>query len=409
MNRWGRWLTVLFFVTFPWDISKVLFPPYQSAPETSTTLTFVRIATMLLIIWACSAMLQERVRQRLLHSFNRKILGSVIPLFLAVGISYIGSFQEHNTLIEAFRLAVLCALGISIAISTDTPRIYNIVWHIIVGMATLTSVIGIIQYVSGIGIWGGGVNVLGFVRRVNATFIDPNIFARYLDISILGSMILLLTKEWKLRIWLILALILQLTALLFTHSRTAWLIIALGFFVFVLFVPNRIRLKLTGIYIIFGGVMWLIPSVKSRLMTFVTGPGVAIGGREHLLKAGWTMFIEHPIKGVGLGNFQWAIEHQYQRFLPVNGLVTRPHTSLMTIAAEMGIIGLLAMLIFLGVMIWENTRINPISRGYLLAMTCGVLVIWLSSQGEGRFFEDPLLWAFWGLSMASHGLRHNTT
>lgn len=409
MRKWGHWLIILFFITFPWDISKILFPPYQSAAESPTTLTFVRIATILLIIWAFYVMLHDRERQRLWHSCNKRILSSVLPLFVAVGISYIGSLQAHNTLVEAFRIVVLCALGLSIAISTDTPDIHNKIWRIIVVMATLTAVIGIVQYVSGIGVWGGGIPGIGDARRANATFLDPNIFARYLDVSILGCAILLLTREWKPRFWLILALILQSTALIFTFSRTAWFILAFGLFLITIFIPNRLRVKLIGIYVIAGGVLWLIPSVKSRLMTLAAGPGAAVGERQHLLKAGWAMFTEHPLKGVGLGNFQWAIEHQYQRFLPGTGLVTRPHTSLLTIGAEMGILGLVAMFIFLAVIICENIRNKGKSKGFLLAMTCGILVIWLSSQGEGRFFEDPLLWAFWGLSLASHGLKQNST
>jgi hypothetical protein len=67
----------------------------------------------------------------------------------------------------------------------------------------------------------------------------------------------------------------------------------------------------------------------------------------------------------------------------------------------MGILGILAMFIFLAAFLIQNLRASGKLRNYLLAANAGVLVIWLSSQGEGRFFEDPLLWAFWGLSLAA--------
>lgn len=400
MRKWGHWLILLFFATFPWDISKALFPPYQSAPETGATLTFMRIATVLIVLWAFATLLRVEGRQRLRKLFDNKVLWTTLAVFLAAGISYIGSVNGHNTLAEALRLAVLCALGISIALGTDEPEFYSKAWGVLVGSVTVIAVIGIGQFFAGIGMGVEG-------NRVYATTLDPNLLARYLDISILGTAILLLTKNWRPRIWLFLALLLQFAALVFTFSRSAWLILALGLFLITLFTPKKIKLKLIGIYVLAGGALLLIPGVQARLMTFASG-GDALGPeRQYLIKAGWAMIFDHPFNGVGLGNFQWALQHQYQRFLPIDVIVTRPHISVMTVAAEMGILGLLAMLIFLAGIIWTSLRFNGKAQGYLLASASGILVIWLSSQSEGRFFEDPLVWVFWGLILASYRFARN--
>lgn len=394
----------------PWDISKVLFPPYQSAPQTPTTLTFVRIATVLLIAWGAGLLIQKR-SPSIFYIFSRSMLNwGVLALFIAALVSFTGSVQPHATLAEGVRLLVFSALGMSIALGamissgSDLELIMERVWQTIFVMATLAAIFGIVQYLTGWGIWGGSI-ALG-PRRVNATFMDANIFARFLDISILGIGILLLKQQWKLSLGIAVGLLCQLAALIFTYSRTAWLILLAGSIVLVVLSPNRNRWKyLVGLGAVIGS-LWFIPAVQLRALTLFSGQDPSIGTRHYLIKGGWAMFLEHPFTGVGLGNFQWAIEHPYSYILPYIGVVSRSHTTLVTVAAEMGILGILAMLIFIIEILNLNLRTYGKMRNYMLAVNAGVLVIWLSSQGEGRFFEDPLLWAFWGLSLAVAKQEH---
>ncbi len=404
MGKWGKWLIPLFFATVPWDISKVLFPPYQSTPQTPTTLTFVRITTMLLIVWGAGLLVQKGVFSTL-NKFSRSVLTwGVFALFSATLVSLFGSLQPQATLVEGLRLLVFSTLGLSIALgaasssSLDFELILERVWQTIFWIATLTAIFGIVQYFTGWGIWGGAI--APGPRRINSTFMDSNIFARYLNISLLGTAILLLKQQWRLRLGIVLGLLCQLAALIFTYSRMAWLILLVGVIALAVFAPKKNH------WMYFGGLgfgsclLWLIPEVRLRVLTLVSGHDPSIGQREHLLKGGWAMFIEHPFTGVGLGNFQWAMEHPYIYILPWIGEVSRSHTTLVTVAAEMGILGLLAMFIFLVTLLIRNLKVTGKPRNYMLATSAGVLVIWLSSQGEGRFFEDPFLWAFWGLSLA---------
>ncbi len=406
MEKWGRWLIPFFFAMVPWDISKVLFPPYLSTPQSPTTLTFVRIATMLLIAWG-AGLLMRKQGLSFLGILSRSMLNwGVLALFIAALVSLIGSLQPNATLMEGARLLVLSALGMSIAIGAmissgsegELELILERVWRTIFVMATLVAIFGIVQYLTGWGIWGGAI--APGPRRVNATFMDSNILARFLDISILGTAILILKQQWKLSLGIGVGLFCQLAALIFTYSRMAWLILLAGIIVLVVLSPNRNRWRyLAGLGVGISS-LWFIPAVQSRISLLLSGQDPSIGTRQYLIEGGWAMFLEHPFSGVGLGNFQWAIEHPYSYILPYIGVVSRSHTTLVTVAAEMGILGILAMLIFLATFLIQNLRASGKMRNYMLAANCGVLVIWLSSQGEGRFFEDPLLWAFWGLSLA---------
>lgn len=398
MKRWGEWIVLFFFAMLPWDISKVLFPPYQSAPETPTTLTFVRIAMLLLVAWGGLRYLQGGIIKTTVRLGRTPLFWAILPLFGAALLSLSGSLQPRTTVTETLRLLILLALGISLALGVQNRKTFDRVWKVFCGVMTLAALFGLLQYFTGQWIWGGGINELG-VKRVNSSFIDPNIFARYLNISILGTLALMVQKEWKLNALSGLMLLLQTAALVVTFSRTGWLILFLGV-VILAFLSSRSK----RLGILAGGgalalILLLIPAFRDRLATLASGIG-AIGQREHLLKGGWAMFMAHPLTGVGLGNFQWAIENPFHYLVPWTDAVTRSHTSLITVMAEMGTLGLLAMLFFLIMILAMNHRVMGQMRGYSLAVTFGILIIWLSSQGEGRFFEDPLVWAFWGLSLA---------
>lgn len=382
----------------PWDISKVLFPPYQSAAEAPTTLTFARIATFVLITWGILRFLQGGFWKNLQRLARTPLTWSVLPLLVAAGLSFLGSTQPHTTLVEIARLLLLLAAGISVAVGAEDYKTFQRVWIVFFAVMTLTAIFGLTQYLTGRWFWGGGINIEG-VRRVNSTFVDPNIFARYLDVSILGGLLLMAKREWTLNPLRVLALLLQIGALIVTFSRTGWIIFFLGVLALALLSNPQKRWGILG----GGGVLVLaslaVPAVRSRVLTLETGIG-ALGQRQHLLKGGWAMFIEHPFTGVGLGNFQWALEHPYHYLVPWSDAVTRSHTTLVTVMAEMGILGLVAMLLFLVFVTLMNLRIVGQMQAFALAVTMGIFVIWVSSQGEGRFFEDPLLWGLWGLSLA---------
>jgi len=394
----------LFFALIPWDISKVLFPPYQSGSETSSTLTFLRIGMFLLIAWGAMRFVQAGIGKTLRRLIGAPLIWAVVPLFIAVLVSLTTSLQPRTTLIEGMRLLLLFAVGISVALGADRKTVFERIFKVIFVMATITAVFGLIQYFSGQWIWGGGIDKIVdgvLVRRVNSTFIDPNIFARYLNISILGTVLLILRHEWTSRIGTTLALLVQIAALGVTFSRTAWLILLFGLFILVIGTTKhwKTRRNTLGLGALGGVALFLIPSIRARFDTLFTGVG-ALGQREFLIKGGWAMFIEHPFAGVGLGNFQWAIEHPYHYLVPWSDAVTRSHTSLVTVAAEMGVFGILGMVVFLLLLVGMNLRVTNRMNAFAQAVLVSIFVVWLSSQGEGRFFEDPMVWAFWGLSLA---------
>ena len=86
------------------------------------------------------------------------------------------------------------------------------------------------------------------------------------------------------------------------------------------------------------------PYFSKRVNTFTFGFEAA-GARPYLVKAGLNMFTDHPLTGVGAGGYQTAFENDYYRYKDpkIKANVTMSHTSVVTIMAELGIVGLVAV------------------------------------------------------------------
>lgn len=101
-------------------------------------------------------------------------------------------------------------------------------------------------------------------------------------------------------------------------------------------------------------VVLMIPGLGSRLST-VTQVGTALAGeqadpsiegRVAALKAGINMIKEHPLLGVGAGNFETVEPDYLRRFGIVSEKTWAPHNLYLQMAAEGGVLGLLAWLAF---------------------------------------------------------------
>lgn len=132
-----------------------------------------------------------------------------------------------------------------------------------------------------------------------------------------------------------------------------WTILSGKFLKFVLVVP------------ILAVALIVVPGVGSRLATLsdiddaAAGAGdLSLVGRVQAMRAGTVVFLDHPVLGVGPGNFVLVIGDYVER--PPAGL--GPHNIYIEIAAEEGVIGVLAWLLLLGTALFVAIRALILSR-----------------------------------------------
>src|SRR5207248_4697598 len=85
--------------------------------------------------------------------------------------------------------------------------------------------------------------------------------------------------------------------------------------------------------------------------------GIALeDNRVYLIAAGLKMFNDHPLVGVGFGGYQQAMLTTYRSFLPRGYTDSVSHTSLVTVLAEQGALGIVLLVLFLLALALEALR-----------------------------------------------------
>lgn len=249
--------------------------------------------------------------------------------------------------------------------------------------------------------------------RSNATFADPNNLARYLAISMsLAVGLILSTGPRRQTVYLAIPmLVLCAAGIVATASRSGWLMLVFCTFLVVLISPIS---RYTKGKLVFGSAGALIAMLTllllqggtdaERVKSLASGVQV-IGQREFLIKAGWQMFKDSPFIGVGSGNYQHALVTTYLYIIPAWARTTLSHTSLVSLLAELGIVGMLAFLLVVfrvGISVVRAyfataVEYNRLIIGWLGASMIGILLV---SQSEGRLLDEPYLWLILAMFVA---------
>lgn len=299
------------------------------------------------------------------------------------------------------------------------------------------ALLGAFLYLTHLQIWTPNPQV---ANRMNITFGDPNITARFLTLVASAAVILYSARRGP--GWLTIAAAIAcavVTPLTFSRSGLALFMACMVFAI--VFAVNHRRAAALGLaaLVLFAASTAVNPDTRLRAedaaYTLASGiPGmtqsqrapsdaathhhqaavVSDDNRRYLIAAGIKMGLDHPVVGVGFGGYQHELLTAYNRFLPAAYTDSVSHTSLVTVFAEQGVVGLLLMLAFLIQLAREaiaaRNRRGPWS---LWATVPAVLVvpIFLYSQFEGRFFQEPYLWLALGMmySAMMSGQRATST
>lgn len=435
---WGwrnpRYLVPMLIVAFPLEISRTWYPDLFSLVNINSlegVINAGRIVTLTLLARYIVGGIAER-QFSWVSSFARVLVGHrtnsfrtpsrygalfiVFGLYILWGlISAIWAVDLMKPMGGVARLSILWLLAVAVY---DNIRRNDSFWLVPISfsmMASFLSILGIYEMVTKHFVWMQEIYLP--LNRINATFVDANIYARFLIIGVLATLILILyqsTTSWKFAGLVVLAV--QLAAILFTGSRSGWIAVALGLMVMTLLIPRK-----TTVFILFGtftaaglSIMFR-PELLRRVSELIVGFWAASTQRQYLMASGWDMFKNNPVLGVGLGGFQEMMLTKYAQVIQHG--VSLSHTALITTAAELGIVGLLLTGVILLVLIYEYFSLrnliirvrNQVGNSEIVLQASFILVaimtLFISAQSEGRFFEDTYLWILVGYFSAIRQLE----
>jgi O-antigen ligase len=282
-----------------------------------------------------------------------------------------------------------------------------------VGLALLFAMIGFWEYQARELLWNQKViesNEFESYFRVNSLFFDPNIYGRYLALTMVALAAVLLWQRRPRDIWVTAAILAVLwAALILTFSQSSFAALLVGLIVIacVRWKARPILLGLAGLAVI-------------GLIAVLAAPGAfgikggsshaldkATSGRFDLLKGGLNMFLDRPIAGYGSGSF--AEKYREREHSSSKRAASASHTIPVTILAEQGIIGFAAYVwllvaafrLLFGRLKWTHRRGPPAlpPLGRTIVAACFTALVF-HTMSYAAFLEDPITWALFALGIA---------
>ena len=323
-----------------------------------------------------------------------------LPLLFSVPAAAFTSFAalsllwssdlEAGTITLAFFLLPFTALVVVVARAPFPPWLPRVLAIIAIALATLFAVIGIWQALTRQLLFSAPnlevANTYAPIFRVTSLFRDPSLYGRHVVLGI----VVIVVAVWFRRIPTLPAV--ALIALLWTGLYSSYSQSSLA----ALFVA------LLAIGAIAGsrGVRRTVAAVTAALLLGGTALVVhealdtsvrrATSDRSRRVELTARVFAEHPIAGVGIGSQPLASQQLSERSGPKPNFVS--HATPVTVAAELGVIGLLAYLALLvaTALLVETVRRQDAALGLTLAAT--LIALFVHSLFYSGFFEDPITW-----------------
>jgi O-antigen ligase len=110
------------------------------------------------------------------------------------------------------------------------------------------------------------------------------------------------------------------------------------------------------------------------------------------------VWVHHPFAGVGLGAQPRESQKLADRFGPLPNFVS--HTTPLTVAAELGIVGFLLYVALLAGGAWALDAVRRRHEALGLALAAVFLALFVHSLAYSGFFEDPITWLVLAIASA---------
>jgi O-antigen ligase len=322
------------------------------------------------------------------------VLAGVVVLY-ALQTLYSPDFSKSLQNVCFFFVPFSLVYALLRDVQWDRKLLTFVLWVIAVEALAFV-LVGSVEYLSRELFWNDQVirsNEFHTYFRVNSIFWDPNIYGRYLALVIVVAMSVLLWTRDRRTLGLLTGLVAVLwLGLVPTFSQSSFVALLAGLAVLAALKWSlRWTLAAVGagavlavlVVIFAGGVSKLSPD---RL-------NVDTGGRTNLVSGGLKLFRQRPVWGYGAGGFPKAYREQAAtKKTPVSV----SHTEPITVAAEQGVIGLVAYAALLVAAVWTmaaglrwGAGGGTPARAAILATFIALLVHTMAYAG---FYEDPIAW-----------------
>jgi putative inorganic carbon (HCO3(-)) transporter len=303
---------------------------------------------------------------------------------------------EKDLLFVWIPFCVLLVVAAQAPVTARTPRALALT---LVGVAGAFAAVGIWQAFSEqlffFNVALERANELGPIFRVTSAFQDPNHLGRHLVLAI----VVVLVAVWLVRLSLPLAIALLALlggALWLTYSQSSLVALAAVALAVMLVAGDRGARRAAGavsIILVLGG--------SAALAVGLSGGSAAdfTSDRSTLVFDTAAVAASHPLAGVGVA--AQPLVTRDQEAPRTSKLQNASHTTPLTVAAETGVLGVLAFLALLAGAVRVLISLARRDAALALGLAAVLAVLLLHSLFYAGLFENPITWGTLGVAAAA--------
>lgn len=330
---------------------------------------------------------------------SNKILILMIAIFLVMCFSVSYSIEKKLAISETLRFLsyIISFYIIQSRCINSIIKIEKIMYVFLLQVVTI-SIFGIIQYFTLIGLRPEYINTLGGKIRICATYDNPNAYGAYLLLAIFPIVIMIFNESSKkLKIMYSIAFLLVGTNIFMTGSRNAYLGMALGVVLLIIFYDKRF--SIIGILLVVLSLC--VPAINRRILDF--GNTEQNIQRFKLWNTAIHVIKDHLFFGVGNGNFVSVYDSYVKKFPELayrDYSRYTTHNAFLKIQSELGVPGTLIFAILFIYIIFRIYKVHKISNNNMIksfynGFFVSIIVFYIMNLFDNLFFVPKIAYIFW--------------
>ncbi len=285
----------------------------------------------------------------------------------------------------------------------DDPRLGRLLAGAVVIPGAIFAAVGIWQAATGVLFFSSprleAGNAYGSLFRVTSLFDDPSHYGRHLVLAI----VIVLVALWIARVRLapaVALLALLGTGLYFSYSQSSMVALVVAAVALALVAGERRSRRLVKV------VSAVVVVAGLGLFAYQLGQdgGRSVtSGRSPLVESTLVVFAEHPVLGVGVAGQPAASRELAGRRRAERRYAS--HTTPLTVAAELGTLGLVAYLALLAGAVYTLAGVRRRDPLLGLGLAAVLLALFVHSLFYDGFFDNPITWIALAIAAAAGGAR----
>jgi O-Antigen ligase len=315
--------------------------------------------------------------------------------FAALSLLWADDVEAGANLLAFFTLPFAALLG-TVARADFPDFVPRALAGVGIGLATLFALVGLWQavtrelffYAPNLAVSNANSDYF----RVTSLFGDPSLYGRHVVLGIGIALALLVAQRW--RTWPLIGLVVVMWAgLLFSYSQSSMAALLLVTLALALATGDRRVRRAVGVLALVAA-LGAAGYVSVRL---VDGEDLnrITSDRTERVEDTARVIGEHPVAGVGIGGQPRASRELADSAEPTPTFVS--HTTPLTVAAELGVIGLALYVWLLVGGVRLIARVRRRDEAFGLALGASFLALFVHALFYSGFLEDPLTWLVLGV------------